>query len=98
MIELVAFISMFQITIYACCHSTIPLICCPFLAPKIHTFSTRRNDVLCPRSVLVCVSEMLCEPHKVFSDVFNCLLVSAIVDKKRLCIHRGLSPEMERLH
>jgi serine/threonine-protein phosphatase PP1 catalytic subunit len=41
---------------------------------------------------------MLCEPHKVFSDVFNCLLVSAIVDKKRLCIHRGLSPEMERLH
>ncbi len=33
-----------------------------FLVPKIHIFSTCRYDVLCPRSVLVCVSEMLCEP------------------------------------
>ena len=35
---------------------------------------------------------------KVFSDVFNCLPVSAIVDEKILCMHGGLSPEMERLH
>lgn len=34
---------------------------------------------------------------KVFSDVFNCLPVSAIVDEKILCMHGGLSPEMERL-
>jgi serine/threonine-protein phosphatase PP1 catalytic subunit len=69
-----------------------------FLAPKIHIFSTCRNDILCPRSVLVCVSEMLCKPPKVFSNIFNCLPLRAIVDKKILCIHGGLSPEMERLH
>ena len=34
---------------------------------------------------------------KVFSDVFNCLPVSAIVDEKILCMHGGLSPELERL-
>lgn len=34
---------------------------------------------------------------KVFSDVFNCLPISAIVDEKILCMHGGLSPEMERL-
>merc|ERR1719276_310677 len=31
---------------------------------------------------------------KVFSDVFNCLPVSAIVDEKILCMHGGLSPEL----
>ncbi len=41
---------------------------------------------------------MLCKPPKVFSNVFNCLPVSAMVNKKILCIHRGLSLEMERLH
>ena len=34
---------------------------------------------------------------KVFSDVFNCLPVSALVDEKILCMHGGLSPEMEAL-
>ena len=34
---------------------------------------------------------------KVFSDVFNCLPISAIIDEKILCMHGGLSPEMERL-
>ncbi len=41
---------------------------------------------------------MLCEPPKVSSNIFNCLPVSAMVDEKILCIHRGLSLEMERLH
>uniref|UniRef100_A0A7S2HEX3 Serine/threonine-protein phosphatase n=1 Tax=Helicotheca tamesis TaxID=374047 RepID=A0A7S2HEX3_9STRA len=35
---------------------------------------------------------------KVFSDVFNCLPVSALVDEKILCMHGGLSPEMESLN
>jgi serine/threonine-protein phosphatase PP1 catalytic subunit len=34
---------------------------------------------------------------KNFSDVFNCLPVSALVDEKILCMHGGLSPEMESL-
>ena len=34
---------------------------------------------------------------KVFSDVFNCLPISALVDEKILCMHGGLSPEMEAL-
>ncbi len=34
---------------------------------------------------------------KTFSDVFNCLPVSALVDEKILCMHGGLSPEMESL-
>mmetsp|Transcript_37577 Transcript_37577/g.76481 ORF Transcript_37577/g.76481 Transcript_37577/m.76481 type:complete len:362 (+) Transcript_37577:366-1451(+) len=34
---------------------------------------------------------------KVFSDVFNCLPVSALVDDKILCMHGGLSPETEAL-
>ncbi len=41
---------------------------------------------------------MLCKPPKVFSNIFNCLPVSAMVNEKILCIHRGLSPKMERLH
>jgi len=34
---------------------------------------------------------------KTFSDVFNCLPVSALVDEKILCMHGGLSPEMDSL-
>lgn len=34
---------------------------------------------------------------KIFSDIFNCLPVSALVDEKILCMHGGLSPEMESL-
>ena len=31
---------------------------------------------------------------KTFTDCFNCLPVSAIVDEKILCMHGGLSPEL----
>lgn len=34
---------------------------------------------------------------KTFSDVFNCLPVSALVDEKILCMHGGLSPELNSL-
>lgn len=34
---------------------------------------------------------------KVFSDVFNCLPVSALIDEKILCMHGGLSPELQNL-
>lgn len=34
---------------------------------------------------------------KIFSDVFNCLPVSALVDEKILCMHGGLSPELNSL-
>ena len=34
---------------------------------------------------------------KIFSDVFNCLPVSALVDEKILCMHGGLSPELSSL-
>jgi serine/threonine-protein phosphatase PP1 catalytic subunit len=34
---------------------------------------------------------------KVFSDVFNCLPVCAIIDEKILCMHGGLSPELKSL-
>lgn len=34
---------------------------------------------------------------KVFSDVFNCLPVSALIDEKILGMHGGLSPELESL-
>jgi len=32
---------------------------------------------------------------KVFSDVFNCLPVSALIDEKILCMHGGLSPDLQ---
>jgi serine/threonine-protein phosphatase PP1 catalytic subunit len=34
---------------------------------------------------------------KIFSDVFNCLPVAALVDEKILCMHGGLSPELQHL-
>ncbi len=34
---------------------------------------------------------------KVFSNVFNCLPVAALVDEKILCMHGGLSPELQNL-
>ncbi len=54
----------------------------------------------CVPEVFLCVCQrcLLCKPPKVFSDVFNCLPISAMVDEKILCIHWGLSSKMERLH
>ncbi|CAJ1924643.1 unnamed protein product [Cylindrotheca closterium] len=34
---------------------------------------------------------------KVFSDVFNCFPITALVDEKILCMHGGLSPELSSL-
>jgi len=34
---------------------------------------------------------------KVFCDVFNCLPVAALVDEKILCMHGGLSPDLQSL-
>lgn len=34
---------------------------------------------------------------KIFTDCFNCLPVSAVIDDKILCMHGGLSPEMDSL-
>eukprot|EP00934_Nitzschia_sp_Nitz4_P007732 Nitzschia sp. Nitz4//scaffold183_size43938//28876//30175//NITZ4_007272-RA/size43938-augustus-gene-0.75-mRNA-1//-1//CDS//3329539620//7722//frame0 len=35
---------------------------------------------------------------KIFSDVFNCLPVAALVDEKIFCMHGGLSPELVDVH
>jgi serine/threonine-protein phosphatase PP1 catalytic subunit len=52
----------------------------------------------CVPEVFLCVCPrcLLCKPPKVFSNVFNCLPISAMVNEKILCIHRGLSSKMER--
>lgn len=34
---------------------------------------------------------------KIFLDTFNCLPVAAIIDDKILCMHGGLSPDLENL-
>lgn len=34
---------------------------------------------------------------KLFSDCFNCMPIAALIDKKILCMHGGLSPEMKRV-
>ena len=34
---------------------------------------------------------------RVFSDVFNCLPVAALIDEKIFCMHGGLSPELKNM-
>lgn len=35
---------------------------------------------------------------KVFTDCFNCLPVAALIDEKILCMHGGLSPDLDNLN
>jgi serine/threonine-protein phosphatase PP1 catalytic subunit len=34
---------------------------------------------------------------KIFTDCFNCLPIVAIIDEKIICMHGGLSPELENV-
>ena len=34
---------------------------------------------------------------RIFGDCFNCMPVSAVVEDKIICMHGGLSPELEQL-
>ena len=44
-----------------------------------------------------CVQNYDITVWKIFSDVFNCLPIVAIVDDKIFCVHGGISPELESL-
>lgn len=34
---------------------------------------------------------------KIFTDCFNCLPVCAIIDEKIICMHGGLSPDLNKI-
>lgn len=34
---------------------------------------------------------------KIFTDCFNCLPIAAIIDEKIMCMHGGLSPDLQTM-